>query len=75
MISLVATVTFAVSAAILTVMAMSGVRPANTICRDVVPGSIVEVMNCSHSAVVAQPQAYPIAVPVQQASLKLSPIR
>jgi hypothetical protein len=73
--SLVATVTFAVSAAILTVMAVSNGGPANTICRNVVPGSIVEVMNCSHSAMVALPQASSTAMPIQQASLKLSAVR
>ena len=52
--SRVAAATIAVSAVMLTVLAMADDRPAKTICRDVVPGSIVEVMNCPQTAQAPQ---------------------
>lgn len=48
--SVFAAATIAASAAMLTMLAMADTRPAKTLCRDVVPGSIVEVMNCPHTA-------------------------
>ena len=52
--SMVAAATIAVSAVMLAVLAMADNRPAKTLCRDVIPGSIVEVMNCPQAAQAPQ---------------------
>ncbi len=65
--SMVAAATIAVSAVMLTMLAMADNRPAKTLCRDVVPGSIVEVMNCPQTA--QAPQLAKSVVPAQQTRL------
>jgi hypothetical protein len=65
--SVFAAATIAVSAIMLTMLAMADTRPAKTLCRDVVPGSIVEVMNCPQAS--ATPQLARAAPPHQPISL------
>ena len=65
--SMVAAATIAVSAVMLTMLAMADNRPAKTLCRDVIPGSIVEVINCPQAA--QAPQLAKSVLPAQKTRL------